>query len=298
MPATLLFCSDPLNPRRVDDHFAAQAEAVRTADGTVALLDHDVLIAGDAAAAVRRVPRSAGTMWYRGWMIPVDRYRELAQALSERDCALAVSPECYAKAHELPGWYEFFAELTPRSRWAETKPGEVPGASVLAGLAGSLGPGAGIVKDYVKSRKYEWDTACFVPDLCDVAALRRVVERFLELQGEYLAGGVVLREFEDFTVEGGGRAAEARVWWLDGEPVLVGPHPDDPAVCPEPDLSAVAPAVSALGCRFVTTDIARRADGSWRVIEVGDGQVSDLPSGVDAMALIGPLVAVSSPGGQ
>ncbi|MGW5440220.1 ATP-grasp domain-containing protein [Nocardia asteroides] len=291
MPATLLFCSDPLNPRRVDDHFFAQAEAVRAAGGTVALLDHDALLAGDPAAAVQRVPRAAGAMWYRGWMIPVDRYRELAQALSARDCALAVTPESYAKAHELPGWYEAFAELTPRARWTETKPGEVLGESVVSGLAGSLGAGAGIVKDYVKSRKDEWDTACYVPDLRDVVALRRIVGRFVELQGEYLAGGVVLREFEDFTDSAGGRAVEARVWWLDGEPVLVGPHPDEPAVCPEPDLSLVAPAVSALGCRFVTTDVARRADGSWRVIEVGDGQVSDLPVGVDPTALIGPLVS-------
>ncbi|MEU5408688.1 ATP-grasp domain-containing protein [Nocardia asteroides] len=291
MPATLLFCSDPLNPRRVDDHFVAQGEAVRAVGGTVALLDHDALMAGDPAAAVRRVPRAAGAMWYRGWMIPVDRYRDLAQALSARDCVLAVSPECYAKAHELPGWYEAFAELTPRSRWMETKPGEVLGESVVAGLAGSLGVGAGIVKDYVKSRKDEWDTACYVPDLRDVGALRHIVARFVELQGEYLAGGVVLREFEDFSDAAGGRAAEARVWWLDGEPVLVGPHPDEPAVCPEPDLSLVAPAVSALGCRFVTTDVARRADGSWRVIEVGDGQVSDLPVGVDPKALIGPLVS-------
>jgi hypothetical protein len=44
--------------------------------------------------------------------------------------------------------------------------------------------------------------------------------------------------------------------------------------------------VAALGCRFVTTDLARRSDGVWRVIEVGDGQVSDFPAGAD----IGPLV--------
>lgn len=290
MTATILFCSDPLNPRRVDDHFAVQAEAVRSAGGAVALLDHEALSGGDAAAAVRRVPRGGGAMWYRGWMISVERYRALSQALSERECALVVSPECYAKAHELPGWYESFAELTPRSRWVAAKSGEVPGEAVLAGMAGELGAGPGIVKDYVKSRKHEWDTACYVPDLRDVAGLRRVVERFVELQEEYLAGGVVLREFEDFTEVGGGRAAEARVWWVDGEPVLVGPHPDDPAVWPEPELSGVAEAVVALGCRFVTTDVARRADGRWRVIEVGDGQVSDLPSGVDVMAVIGPLM--------
>jgi hypothetical protein len=42
--------------------------------------------------------------------------------------------------------------------------------------------------------------------------------------------------------------------------------------------------------RFVTTDLARRADGRWRVIEVGDGQVSDLPSTVDPADLIRALL--------
>ncbi|WP_420341028.1 ATP-grasp domain-containing protein [Streptomyces xinghaiensis] len=34
-----------------------------------------------------------------------------------------------------------------------------------------------------------------------------------------------------------------------------------------------------LGCRFVSTDPALRSDGVPRVVEAGDGQVSDLPPG-------------------
>ncbi|MGH3858496.1 ATP-grasp domain-containing protein [Actinokineospora sp.] len=45
----------------------------------------------------------------------------------------------------------------------------------------------------------------------------------------------------------------------------------------EPDLSGIAELVVKLGCRFVTTDVVRRDDGAWRVVEVGDGQVSDRP---------------------
>jgi hypothetical protein len=29
---------------------------------------------------------------------------------------------------------------------------------------------------------------------------------------------------------------------------------------------------------FVTVDLARREDGAWRVVELGDGQVSDRPA--------------------
>jgi hypothetical protein len=60
--------------------------------------------------------------------------------------------------------------------------------------------------------------------------------------------------------------------------VLVGPHPDTPERYPRPQTDLLAPCVRSLGCRFITTDLARRADGAWRVVEVGDGQVSDLPA--------------------
>jgi len=45
----------------------------------------------------------------------------------------------------------------------------VPNQQDVAGLAARLGSGPAIVKDYVKSRKHEWDEACFIPDLADLA---------------------------------------------------------------------------------------------------------------------------------
>jgi hypothetical protein len=111
----------------------------------------------------------------------------------------------------------------------------------------------------------------------------------VELQEDFLAGGIVLRSFEDFT------GSEVRVWWIDGDPVLVTVHPDADtgaagASLPNPELDRVAPLVRALGCRFVTTDLALRSDGVWRVVEVGDGQVSDLPVSADQRRLLEPLL--------
>jgi hypothetical protein len=57
-----------------------------------------------------------------------------------------------------------------------------------------------------------------------------------------------------------------------------------PAVC-----DAVGGRVRGLGAPFVTTDLAMRSDGVWRVIEVGDGQVSDLPAAEDPARLIQAL---------
>ncbi|WP_345431647.1 ATP-grasp domain-containing protein [Actinoallomurus vinaceus] len=272
MPVTILMCADPLNPRRVDEHFAREAEAVRALGGSVALIDHDALQRGDAATAVRQVPDGLGTTWYRGWMTTSAQYAALAAALAARNVVLAVPPDGYEKAHELPGWYDTFAGVTPASVWLPLSPGATPAADKLAELVRPLGSGPAVVKDYVKSRKHEWDEACFIPELADVERLHAVVARFIERQGDFLAGGIVIREYE--RLEDG----EARVWWVDGEPVLMGPHPDTPDRHPRPQADPIAPCVRALGCRFITTDLARRADGVWRVVEVGDGQVSDLPS--------------------
>ena len=291
----LLSCSDPLDGRRPDPHFVPEARAARESGATVGLIDHDALLAGYPGDAVRRVAADNGPAWYRGWMIPAERYAALENALAARGTTLLTTAVQYQAAHELPGWYPAFEGLTPRSGWVAHKPdsplpvGEL--AAVAAGLV-AAGAVAGIVKDYVKSAKHRWATACYVPDLADPDGCGRVVAAFAAEQAEFLAGGIVLREFEDFTRPDGTPAAQARVWWLDGRPILVTAHPDTPRTVVEPDLTEVVPRVRALPARFVTTDLVQRHDGVWRVVEVGDGQVSDLPAGQDPAALLAPLLAI------
>lgn len=293
VPNAILYCCDPLNPRTADGHFGAEAGAARTAGATTALIDHDALLAGDADAAVRRVPHDLGPVWYRGWMIPGRRYEQLAEALHRRGAGLVTGASRYRAAHELPGWYPTFAEATPRSVWLPSPPAVVPDAGTLAALVAPLGGGPAVVKDFVKSRKHEWNEACFVPDLADAAGLHRVVASFVRLQDDFLAGGIVVRVFERFDRDRG----EARVWWLDGEPVMTTSHPDTPDRRPSPALDHVAPLVRRLGCRFVTTDVALRTDGTWRVVEVGDGQVSDLPRTADPGPLLTALARAGHPPG-
>ena len=118
MSTPILYCCDPLKPRRVDEHFAYEAQLLEVSGNAVAVIDHDALLRGDAERAVERVPRGLGAAWYRGWMMPADRYGDLARALRARGADLMVTPEEYRSAHELPGWYEAFSELTPVSAWA------------------------------------------------------------------------------------------------------------------------------------------------------------------------------------
>ncbi|BCY10238.1 ATP-grasp domain-containing protein [Actinoplanes sp. L3-i22] len=56
------------------------------------------------------------------------------------------------------------------------------------------------------------------------------------------------------------------------------------------DPEFLAPLIRSLNLPFVTADLARHADGRWRLIEIGDGQVSDRPRSTPAADLIAALM--------
>lgn len=291
----LLVPCDPVDPRRPDEHFAAEARAAREAGAAVALVDHDALARGDAAEGVRRVRRAAledgdaGDAVYRGWMLRTEHYGGLAEALAAREVQLRTSAGQYRRAHELPGWVDALAPVTPLTRWTT---GSDLDDVVAAGAA--LGAVPAVLRDWTKSLKHSWDEAAHVPDAADAAAVRKVASRFLELRGDDLAGGLVLRRFERFT------GPETRTWWTTGPGgtrcALLTPHPDDDGGTHgevHPDLSAVEPLVRGLALPFVTVDVVLRDDGAWRVVELGDGQVSDRPRSTDPAALVAALLAAA-----
>ena len=146
-----------------------------------------------------------------------------------------------------------------------------------------------VVKDFVKSRKHEWAEACFIPSAADRGAVERVVGRFLELQGDDLAGGLVFREFVEFEPvgihprSGMPLTEEYRAFWLDGVPVFWAPYwAEGDYRASEPPIGQFAGVAAAVRSRFFTMDLARRRDGDWMIVELGDGQVSGLPRESDA----------------
>ncbi|MEV6563801.1 GNAT family N-acetyltransferase [Streptomyces kronopolitis] len=292
-PPLLVFPGDPRHPRRPDPHFAGEAATARSAGAACAVLDHEALLAGDAEGALARVPRGAGPVWYRGRPLSAARHAALAAALTAHGGRPLTSPAAYRTARELPRWYATFRALTPPSNWLACAPGRAPERAALARLAASLGtPGRScplLVTDWGTPGGHEAAETLRLPDGADTDRLVSAVGRLLALRGARLTGGVALRAVEPLDPVG-----VARVWWVDGEPVLTGPHPGTPELRPVPELTSVAPAVRALGARFVTTDLARRTDGVWRVREVGDGQVAALPPGVDHRPLFEALVTAGA----
>lgn len=268
--------SDALRPRRPDEHFADEYRAARDLGIDVGLVDHDRLAAGDAEAGVGALP-AAQDIVYRGWMLSAERYAGFDGAARDRGAMLRTNAERYRLAHQLPGWIDAVGEFTAETVWTSTD-----SLDEFDGACDRLGPGPAVIRDYVKSAKHSWDEAVFIPDVSDRAQARSVAARLRELRDDDFTGGFVVRRFEEYV------STEVRTWWVDGRCALTTAHPDtpdsEPAGYAEPP--GLADAISALGFRFVTADIARRADGVWRLIEIGDGQVSDRPITADPAALL------------
>lgn len=296
--AMLLFPAQPFAGRVPDDTYADEFREAQRQDLNVALLDFEALESGDVKQALRWVPAAAepGVAVFRGWMMRPDTYATLYDALKARGWSLVNTPEQYVYTHHLPESIGALRNVTPATEWvAAATPAEVDREEVKAILE-SFGPQPLIVKDYVKSRKHEWDEACFIPDATDVERAMQVIETFLSRQGEQFQGGLVLRVFEPFRALGRHSRSgmpltqEYRLFILDGEIVMSdvyweeGNYPEE--ALPLDHFVEVARRVNS---RLFTMDIARREDGEWRVVELGDGQVAGLPERADRAKLYGAL---------
>jgi hypothetical protein len=113
------------------------------------------------------------------------------------------------------------------------------------------------LKDYVKSLKTDRGSIVRAPSEASA-----VVAEMCEYRGG-LEGGLCVRRVEDFFP-----GSEKRYFVLHGIGYA--------ATTGEPLPPIVQQVAERIPSKFYSVDVARRCDGADRVVEVGDGQVSDL----------------------
>jgi ATP-grasp domain-containing protein len=275
----LIFCLEPFGDAS-DTGYLGEVRASSAVGISHVLIDFEALVdRGNPAAAVRRLPEGSWrAAFYRGWMMSPLDYRSLYDALEARGYLLVNSPEQYLHCHHFPESYELISVYTPASVWLPVD-GPIDLGSVFL-LLGAFGDHPVVVKDYVKSQKHHWQEACYIPSAADRAGVERVVNNFLRLQGDQLAGGLVFRQFVPFvgigTHEQSGMplSCEYRLVFLDGELLYSAPYWDRGLYpCDGPPAGLFLDVARKLKSRFFTMDVALAASGEWMIVEVGDGQV-------------------------
>lgn len=296
----ILYCADPFEPKKVDPDYEAEMTAASRNGFSVLLFAFDALVNGETAAATKNIPVSGSliTVIYRGWMLTPEQYVALYENLETKNYLLINSPQAYRNCHYLPDSLRFIDAHTPQT--ISEKLEDDPYFEKLIGRADVFGNGAVIVKDFVKSEKHDWETACFVPDASDKEKLRQTIENLVRLRGKYLNEGVVIRAFvelEALTVHsksGMPLTEEYRLFFMDGELFGIYDYWEEGEYAPEkPSVKTFEAIAQTVESRFFTMDIARQQNGEFIIIELGDGQVSGLPDRLDPDVFYSRLKTVS-----
>jgi hypothetical protein len=241
-----LFPSDPLDPKEADDIFREQAEAMRELGFGVSLFSLEELQIGNFKIR-GPIPKGA-TVVYRGWMMEAPEYEKLVEMIGSRGAMPLTSLEAYLSCHHLPNWYPLISDFTAETRMFPTD-------ADLSKELSALGWNKFFLKDYVKSLKTSVGSVVSKPE--EVATVLAEMKKF---RGA-IEGGICVRRFESFR-----KGSETRYFVIQGVP-----HASSDAV---PNL--VAQCARRIRNPFFSVDVAIREDGVERVVEVGDGQVSDL----------------------
>ncbi|MCI2171703.1 ATP-grasp domain-containing protein [Schleiferilactobacillus perolens] len=273
MNYSFLFPADPLNPRKPDLDYQHEYQIVAKTN-PVYLVQLEPLIT-DGRILLNRPLISDSHIIYRGWMIRPTVYRHLETFVRDNNCRLVTTTEAYEATHLLPSWSNHANTL--KAKWTT----DLSDTSLIQTLSHFEGPVT--IKDFVKSRKYEWKSAFFIPDARDTTAALKVIHTFIKRQGADLIGGVVIRQFVDLKETGTHLREnvpffeEYRVFYWQQRPFTVIDYwGHNTEGLGEKDQSFIKVQAQNIASPFFTIDFARRTDGRLIIMEIGDGQVSGL----------------------
>jgi ATP-grasp domain, R2K clade family 3 len=240
----LLYPSSQLDPRAPDEIYAEEYAAAANLGLRVARFSLEDFLDGE----FRCRPRLAegDEVLYRGWMLTPEQYTRLESAVAEAGGKLVTSAAQYQRCHHLPGWYDALQEFTPETLFAAD-------ADELQRKLEAQAWDSCFLKDYVKS------LGASEAMVRDLARLPATVAQMIEYRGQ-IEGGLCARRIEDFDPE-----SEERYFVFQGQAYA------RDGIVPE----LVNQIAQRIDCPFFSVDTIRRRDGVLRLVELGDGQVSD-----------------------
>jgi hypothetical protein len=243
-----LFPSDYFNTKKADESFEDQVVGLQNVGFKTSVISLDALSSG--ASRISPPPDSREKVVYRGWMITPEDYFRLSSVIENADAEVFTSHHEYLATHYIPNWYPLIHDLTPETRFFSID-------DDLEGGLRELGWHKFFIKDYVKSLKTSVGSIIEEP-----SAIRTVVSEMQKFRGS-IEGGLCVRRVEDFIIE-----TERRYFIVDGKPFAALSGEEIPEIVEE--------CAKRINSQFFSVDVVDCRDGGKRIVEIGDGQVSDL----------------------
>ncbi len=208
---------------------------------------------------------------YRGWMMSPEQYSNFYNLLLKKNIRLINNPNNYRLFHLFPNIYETLKEDTAKMEIYPLHQ-QIDIEKLKKNFQKFM------VKDYVKSVKGT-DFPKFFDHNVEQKEFDRCMEIFYNYRGDLLTGGICIKEFLDLKYYGK-NTNEYRVFYMNNKVATVTRNSNQENNTPQPPKYLIEK-YKNLDSPFYTIDYAELEDGSWKIIEAGDGGVSGLPDTQD-----------------
>lgn len=267
----ILFPSDYFDINKIDESFKNEYEAVLSnGNFEILLFSYDEWIAEGKLKLNYMVDTTTDTI-YRGWMMKTEIYENFYRELQRKNIKLMTAPNEYAKFHSFPNIYP-----------------ELQGDTAKMLVYGDINKidlqeikntfSQFMIKDYVKSVKGTDFPKCIGSNINE-DEFNELIKKFLEYRGELYTGGICIKEYLDLKLYGD-KTNEYRVFYMNHRIATVSRNSGQPCYTAEPPKEFIEK-YRNLPSPFYTVDYAELSDGTWKIIEAGDGQVSGLSDNQD-----------------
>ena len=267
----ILFPSSYFSGAKVDEDLQEEYDAViSTGLFDVAIFSYDKWF-NDEKLEVTGVPNEKRTAVYRGWMMKPDQYEKFYSKLLEKNIELITKPAAYRLMHIFPNIYEHVREDT-------AKMAVYPLHTKLDMEELKTNFTRFMVKDFVKSVKGT-EFPRYFDESISQADFDKWMEVFYKYRGDLLTGGICIKEYLDLKLYGS-KSNEYRVFYINHEIATVSRNSGQANYTPLPPQELIDK-YRNLDSPFYTIDYAELTDGSWKILEAGDGEVSGLSQNQD-----------------
>ncbi len=245
---TFLFPSDVLDYKIADESFSLQIQAFKEAGFNTGLFSIENAQIGKKA--IWGDIFKGDTIVFRGWMMNQPDYELYTKALLQVGAIPFTDLKTYLSCHHLPNWLELISEYTPKTIVLDKNEN-------LKQTLDELSWESYFIKDYVKSLKT--NSGAIISSSEGVDELVSDMNKF---RGE-IEGGFCIREVENFIDD-----SELRYFVINGKPYASDPNGFIPDI--------VRNISGKIESNFYSVDVIKTVEGKDRIVEVGDGQVSDI----------------------
>lgn len=266
---TILFSSSFFNKRKIHEDLEEEYNAiVKTGKYNVILYDIEKWD-WDHKLYLSKKPKRKIMALYREWMMRPEEYTLFYQQLLEQNIQLITTPEMYENLHLFPNVYPYIQEDTPRIL---TYPMDDLNKPIKINKILEVFPRF-MVKDYVKSLKDSRFPKYFDASF-DQNQFDQYMKEFYQYQGDLLTKGICIKEYVDLKkIEG--TTNEVRVFYFNKQVLSISQNSNQPKEADMPPKKLIEK-YRFLDSIFYIVDYAQLEDGSWIIIEAGDGSVSGL----------------------